>query len=318
MSYVFISYSHSDSEYARQFSIHLESRRIPFWIDERIDYGAKWPDVIERQLDGCSVFVVIMTPKARLSTWVQNELARAQRKKKKIFPLLLEGDEPWLSVEALQYVDVRGGKLPPDSFFNNLSDSFSHPKRAKKLIYESDFRVASSQWEEAEYPDGKAFRKDNFYHIQVPKGRYERYFYTGYSLSDFSVSVDAQFLPTSDKEAQCGIVFKVAESKLKSKDDYYRFSISRTGMYALHVFSDGEWDTIADYTKSDIVKTSGEFNTLIVQVQESMIELGLNGLPLRNLQDDRLPTGKIGLFVASVTENMLAEARFQNFRLYIL
>ena len=123
MSYVFISYSHKDSEYAYRLANAIEDSRISVWIDERIDYGEQWPDVIEEHVDNCSAFILLMTPNSKASSWVKSELSRAQRKKKKIFPLLLDGDEPWLSVESTQYVDVRNGKIPPQKFFNNLSKS---------------------------------------------------------------------------------------------------------------------------------------------------------------------------------------------------
>ena len=107
MSHIFISYSHKDSDYAHRLAEALEKKGISVWIDDRIDYGTQWPRVIQEYLDDCLAFIVIMTPRSFQSDWVQNELSRAKRKRKPIFPLLLEGDEPWLSVEATQYVDVR-------------------------------------------------------------------------------------------------------------------------------------------------------------------------------------------------------------------
>jgi hypothetical protein len=58
------------------------------------------------------------------SRWVQNEVTRAERKGKPIFPLLLDG-EPWIAIEATQYVDVQGGKLPASKFYGQLSKVLS-------------------------------------------------------------------------------------------------------------------------------------------------------------------------------------------------
>ena len=121
MSYIFISYSHKDSGYAHKLAESLKERDFEVWIDDRIDYGTQWPHVIQENLDGCSAFIIIMTPRSYQSEWVQNELSRAKRKRKPVFPLLLEGSEPWLSVEATQYCDVRGGKLPPAHFYSRLA-----------------------------------------------------------------------------------------------------------------------------------------------------------------------------------------------------
>ena len=117
--HVFISYSHDDGDYAHQLEAALQERGFAVWIDDRIDYGTRWPLVIEESLDACAALILLMSPRAKGSNWVQNELARAQAKGKPIFPLLLEGD-CWLAVQATQYVDVRGGNLPPERFYERL------------------------------------------------------------------------------------------------------------------------------------------------------------------------------------------------------
>ena len=121
MSYIFISYSHKDKKYAHRLEKALNRSGFEVWLDDRIDYGTKWPKKIEQKLDGCEALILIMTAHSHGSDWVQNELARAKRKRKNIFPLLLKGDEPWLSVEATQYIDVRGGNLPPTAFYDTLA-----------------------------------------------------------------------------------------------------------------------------------------------------------------------------------------------------
>ena len=120
MGHIFISYSHKDTKYAHALADHLKSRGFDFWIDERLDYGSQWPYEIQKQLDSCDAFLVIMTPRSFASEWVQSEVQRAKRKLKPIFPLLLEGDEPWLSLESTQYFDVRGETLPDAKFFSAL------------------------------------------------------------------------------------------------------------------------------------------------------------------------------------------------------
>ena len=129
MGHVFISYSHRDTEYAHALAAHLQEKGFEVWIDERLDYGAQWPQELQKQLDTCSAFVLIMSPRSYASDWVQSELQRARRKGKPLFPLLLEGDEPWLSVESTQYYDVRGGKLPDAKFYAALERALSAPGR---------------------------------------------------------------------------------------------------------------------------------------------------------------------------------------------
>lgn len=121
MSHIFISYSHKDTEYAHRLAAVLQDKGFAVWIDERLDYGSQWPHEIQKQLDSCYAFIVIMSPRSFASEWVQSELQRAKRKLKPVLPVLLEGDEPWLSVESTQYYDVRGGKLPDARFFSVLT-----------------------------------------------------------------------------------------------------------------------------------------------------------------------------------------------------
>ncbi len=118
--YIFISYSHTDRNYAEKLSDALIKMGVEIWIDGRIDYGARWPHIIQDRLDGCTGIIIIMTPRAYRSDWVQSELQRAKRKDKLIFPFLLEGEEPWLTLESIQYIDVRDGGLPPVRFYDTL------------------------------------------------------------------------------------------------------------------------------------------------------------------------------------------------------
>jgi hypothetical protein len=125
MGHIFISYSHKDSEYAHALADRLQSMGFAVWIDARLDYGSQWPHKIQEQLDSCDAFILIMSPRSFVSEWVQGELQRAKRKAKPVFPLLLEGDEPWLSVESIQYYDVRNRRLPDDEFFADLKHVLS-------------------------------------------------------------------------------------------------------------------------------------------------------------------------------------------------
>ena len=119
---VFISYSHGDKMYVHRLKTELERYNFTPWIDDRIDFGDKWPQVIQDNLNACPTFIIIMTRRAYQSIWVQNEVSYAQLKKKPVFPLLLDG-EVWLSLSATQYVDVREGQLPPKEFFSRLKKS---------------------------------------------------------------------------------------------------------------------------------------------------------------------------------------------------
>jgi CheY-like chemotaxis protein len=117
--HVFMSYSHKDSDYTHKLVEEMERHHIPVWIDDRIDYGTRWPHVIQEKIDTCGAFVLIMSDNARASDWVNNELTYAIGKAKKIFPLLLKG-ELWLAVASIQHVNVQNRRLPKESFYQTL------------------------------------------------------------------------------------------------------------------------------------------------------------------------------------------------------
>jgi hypothetical protein len=142
MGHIFISYSHKDTDYAHGLANNLQSIGFEIWIDERLDYGSQWPLEIQKQLDSCDAFILIMSPRSFASEWVQSELQRAKRKLKPIFPMLLEGDEPWLSIESTQFFDVRGGRIPDEKFYRAVKRAVSTDPGDPTLM-QSDMVVKS-------------------------------------------------------------------------------------------------------------------------------------------------------------------------------
>lgn len=122
--HVFISYSHKDSEYTHRLAEEMEKHNLPVWIDDRIDYGTRWPQVIQEKIDTCGAFVLVMSDNARLSDWVNNELTYAMGKHRKIFPLLLKGDA-WLAVASIQFVNAWNRRLPKELFYKAVMDALA-------------------------------------------------------------------------------------------------------------------------------------------------------------------------------------------------
>lgn len=119
MGHIFISYSHKDKEYVHKLHEALLNEGFGVWIDDRIDYGDKWLKAIEKNLDDCDAFIIVMSKNSSESEMVLNEITRARDLEKQIFPLLLDGKN-WLVVQARQFVDVRDGSLPTEKFYKRL------------------------------------------------------------------------------------------------------------------------------------------------------------------------------------------------------
>jgi hypothetical protein len=65
MSHIFISYSKKNRAYARAIADYLLTHGFDVWIDDRIDYGDEWWDVIVRTIRECAACVVILTPESK-------------------------------------------------------------------------------------------------------------------------------------------------------------------------------------------------------------------------------------------------------------
>lgn len=138
--HVFVSYSRDDQRYVDRLARHLTLQGVEVWIDADIDYGSRWSAVIREQIDTCEAMLVVMTPAAEQSTWVEREIERAEHIGKPIHPLLLDGP-PFFRLGHLHYADVRGGKLPPSSLIADLparpvgAAARLHHLRGSKLPY---------------------------------------------------------------------------------------------------------------------------------------------------------------------------------------
>jgi hypothetical protein len=117
--HVFISYSHQDVAYVDRLVSHLRAQGLEVWVDHELHHGDRWAKIVETMIDGCAAFVVVMTPDAGQSEWVENEIAQAQEQDRVILPLLLAG-KPFWRLKSRQYEDVVDGGLPSATFVARL------------------------------------------------------------------------------------------------------------------------------------------------------------------------------------------------------
>jgi hypothetical protein len=106
--YIFISHSHADDEAARNLNQGLRAAGFQTWIDQDdIDPAEKWAQEIERAVENCGAFLVLMSRGARASEWVENEILFAQRLKKPVFVALIDDVRLPIYLMNTQYVDFR-------------------------------------------------------------------------------------------------------------------------------------------------------------------------------------------------------------------
>jgi hypothetical protein len=117
MAHIFISYSKQNIDFARHLRAMLQEAGFSVWMDEaQLIASERWWPTIEQSINGCSAFIIIMSPQSKTSDWVEREILFAERLRKPIFPVLLSG-ESWPRLANIQFADMQAGTesgLPPD------------------------------------------------------------------------------------------------------------------------------------------------------------------------------------------------------------
>lgn len=114
MPQIFISHSHHDIAVVRELDQLLNAVGVATWYSTRdIKTSEEWNRMIRRGLKSSDWFLVVLTPEAIKSEWVETELHWwFKRDLKPIIPLLVkscEADELDLRLGRFQHLDARKG-----------------------------------------------------------------------------------------------------------------------------------------------------------------------------------------------------------------
>jgi hypothetical protein len=88
--YVFISYSHNDCDVVFKEIKRLHDLGCRIWYDDGIVATSEWSSVIEKKLEGCSLFLVYITERSRESENVKDEINYAIKENKTFLYVCLE------------------------------------------------------------------------------------------------------------------------------------------------------------------------------------------------------------------------------------
>jgi hypothetical protein len=125
-NHVFVSYDHADGVYVGKLVEHLHAHGLDVWSDAAVGYGDKWLPAVQDGLDGCAAFVVVMSPAAKESEWVNREVLHARDTGKRVFPLLLSG-APLFAVSDLQHETVVDGGMPSPRWLDDVRAAAAGP-----------------------------------------------------------------------------------------------------------------------------------------------------------------------------------------------
>ena len=127
---IFLSYARGDHSYVRRLAGRLAAAGLSPWYDERLTPGRRWSAEIERNIARCAAFVVVVSPSAMASAWVERELDLAERLGKPILPLQL-GSTDWWRLADLQVVRVDRNQMPGPVFVDRLRDLVTRPAEGR-------------------------------------------------------------------------------------------------------------------------------------------------------------------------------------------
>lgn len=110
--YFFVSYSREDTVKQRRIVKELRERGLNIWVDiENLNPGTPtWEREIEKAIRGATGIIVLLSPESNNSEWVRREISFGEQHRKRIFPVLIEGNEDAstpLRLANHQRVDLR-------------------------------------------------------------------------------------------------------------------------------------------------------------------------------------------------------------------
>lgn len=108
---VFLSYSRKDIELMRQVRETLQDAMLRVWSDEVLEVGTpSWLNAIQKAIENAGCLVGILSPDAKASEWVREELNYAYIQERRRFLLLARGETKTavpFGVAQIQFADIR-------------------------------------------------------------------------------------------------------------------------------------------------------------------------------------------------------------------
>jgi hypothetical protein len=139
---IFISYSRRDQEFVTRLASDLDKQVAGAWFDQStIQVGQKWHDEIMEGIRECRAFVLVLSPDAAESRYVQEEVNKALELGKPIIPVLYRpgkwSGELAALVKDVQSLDLRSGSYAEN--FQKLVDGLIAAGAARIEGYEKPF-----------------------------------------------------------------------------------------------------------------------------------------------------------------------------------
>ena len=120
--YIFISYSHRDSERVFEIIGHLHNLGYRIWYDEGIDPGTEWPEEIAMHLKESAVFLLFVSENSMKSHNVRREINYAIDMKNRLICVYLEETQlsPGMQMQLSLIQSIYCSYPNTDDFFRRM------------------------------------------------------------------------------------------------------------------------------------------------------------------------------------------------------
>jgi hypothetical protein len=154
MSDIYLNFSHADMEIARQVYDILTAANFHVWVDAEYNPGsAEWKQASRAALKNSGCMVVLLSPSAARSEWVEEMVGYARLSHITIFPILIAGElrrATPLGLKVDSYTDFRERK--PEEL-KKLMDHVNHFLEAFRRAHEQHNDEDDRGWREEDWDD---------------------------------------------------------------------------------------------------------------------------------------------------------------------
>lgn len=106
---IFISYSSKDQEFVNQLYDRLKKSGQPVWLNTKsIPKGERWYDELVKALHETDLLILVVSPDAMASRWVNEEWKTFLKMQKKVLPILHRDYKVPKAIKKLQMVNTTG------------------------------------------------------------------------------------------------------------------------------------------------------------------------------------------------------------------
>jgi hypothetical protein len=134
---IFISYNHSDSEFAETLAMNLVQAKHNIWIDKwELSAGDSLIDRIEEAIEGADALLVLLSKNSINSTWCRKELKSGllrelEERSVIVIPILIDDCKVPLFLREKLYVDLRHGDDKQFKLLLDSLDKISNPAQSR-------------------------------------------------------------------------------------------------------------------------------------------------------------------------------------------